>query len=50
MHERPQRGLLTRPTVEEVLSYREHVDEYMQGSAARAPKDMLPDHDTRAQS
>lgn len=29
MHQRPQRGLLTRPTVSEVFRYREHVDEHM---------------------
>jgi len=30
MHQRPQRGLLTRPTVSEIRRYREHVDEHMQ--------------------
>jgi ergothioneine biosynthesis protein EgtB len=29
MHQRPRRGLLTRPAVAEVMRYREHVDEHM---------------------
>ncbi len=29
MHQRPERGLLTRPTVAEVFAYRQHVDEAM---------------------
>ena len=39
MHERPQRGLLTRPTVKEILSYREHVDDAMQLLLAAKPDD-----------
>jgi ergothioneine biosynthesis protein EgtB len=39
MHERPQRGLLTRPTVEEVRRYREHVDEHMQKLLRARPED-----------
>lgn len=29
MHARPRRGLLSRPTLEEILAYRDHVDESM---------------------
>ena len=29
MHSRPQRGLLSRPTVESIVRYRTHVDEHM---------------------
>lgn len=39
MHERPQRGLLTRPTVKEVLRYREHIDEHMQRLITARPDD-----------
>jgi ergothioneine biosynthesis protein EgtB len=35
-HPRPQRGLLTRPTLAEVLRYRAHVDEHMARFLARA--------------
>ncbi len=39
MHERPQRGLLTRPTVQEVLQYRAHVDDAMQSLLASSTFD-----------
>ena len=35
MHARPQRGLISRPTLAEVLAYREQVDERMLGLLAR---------------
>lgn len=44
MHARPNRGLLSRPTVAEVLAYRTHVDEQMQivlASAAGAPAEVV---------
>jgi len=34
-HPRPQRGLLSRPTLEEVLAYRRHVDRHLQGLLSR---------------
>jgi ergothioneine biosynthesis protein EgtB len=38
-HPRPQRGLLTRPTLDEVQRYRRHVDERMQALLAERPRD-----------
>jgi ergothioneine biosynthesis protein EgtB len=35
-HPRPQRGLITRPTVAEVMAYRRHVDEAMTSLCTRA--------------
>jgi ergothioneine biosynthesis protein EgtB len=35
MHARPRRGLVTRPSLEDVLAYRAHVDEAMQELLAR---------------
>jgi ergothioneine biosynthesis protein EgtB len=37
MFRRPQRGLLSRPTLAEVLAYREHVDHHVQALLERAP-------------
>ena len=39
MHQRPHRGLLTRPTVEDVRRYRAHVDEHMQQLLESKPHD-----------
>lgn len=39
MHARPRRGLITRPSLEDVLAYRAHVDEAMQNLLARARGD-----------
>ncbi len=44
MHERPRRGVISRPTVAEVLAYRTHVDEQMQMFfASAAPITALAD-------
>jgi len=39
MHQRPRRGLLSRPTVSEVLEYRRHVDGHMQALLETHPGD-----------
>jgi ergothioneine biosynthesis protein EgtB len=39
MHQRPRRGLITRPSLAEVLSYRAHVDEALQVLLAREDGD-----------
>jgi ergothioneine biosynthesis protein EgtB len=41
MHARPRRGLLSRPTVREVLSYRAHVDEHMEAFLSKGVDDDL---------
>lgn len=41
-HPRPERGLLSRPGLEEVLAYRQHVDEAMLALLDRAPSTPLP--------
>jgi ergothioneine biosynthesis protein EgtB len=40
-HARPQRGLLSRPTVEEVYSYRAHVDRHMMALLESAGEETL---------
>ncbi len=40
-HERPKRGLLTRPSLEEVLNYRAHVDTAMIETMGDFSKDLL---------
>ena len=41
MHARPQRGLLSRPTLEEVVGYRRHVDQAVHELLVRAPDDAI---------
>ena len=42
-HPRPQRGLVTRPTLDTVLRYRHQVDERLQALLAAAPEDDVRD-------
>jgi len=44
---RLQRGLLSRPTVEEIQSYRDYVDRHVQDLLDRAPQDLWPEIATR---
>lgn len=39
MHARPQRGLITRPTLAQVMDYRDHVDAHVRERIARAGDD-----------
>ena len=41
MHARPQRGLISRPTVEETYAYRKHVDEVVEELLAKADQKNL---------
>ncbi len=38
-HPRPQRGLISRPTVESIMSYRQHVDDHMLDFLQTTPSD-----------
>ena len=42
-HARPNRGLITRPTTEEITAYRLHVDEAVERLLATAPAARLPE-------
>lgn len=44
-HPRPQRGLLSRPTVEQVFTYRAHVDTAVQALLAELATDDRPERD-----
>src|SRR4026209_2300719 len=39
IHSRPERGMLTRPSLEEVFAYRHHIDEALEQVLATADRD-----------
>jgi ergothioneine biosynthesis protein EgtB len=41
MHFRPERGLLSRPTVKEIYAYRKHVDRHMEAFLSEAGEEQL---------
>jgi ergothioneine biosynthesis protein EgtB len=43
MHPRPRRGLLSRPTLEQVIDYRRHVDHWMRELLATADNRLWPE-------
>ena len=43
MHARPNRGLLSRPTVQQILAYRKHVDRHMETLLANAESALWPE-------
>jgi ergothioneine biosynthesis protein EgtB len=43
MHPRPRRGLLSRPTLEQVIDYRRHVDHWMRELLVEAGNDLWPE-------
>lgn len=42
MHARPQRGLISRPTVQDAYDFRKHVDAMMEKLLEEAPEEKLP--------
>jgi ergothioneine biosynthesis protein EgtB len=47
MHPRPRRGLLSRPTLEQVIDYRRHVDRWMHELMTKADRQQWPELERR---